>query len=52
LEGVLFIDRAQEKVSDAEVVAEIEDHENDTATRRRMKKMKLVDARAQKFDFI
>jgi peptide deformylase len=52
LEGVLFIDRAQEKISDAEVVADIEDHENDTATRRRMKKMKLVDARSEKLDFL
>jgi peptide deformylase len=52
LEGVLFIDRVQGKVSENEVVADIEDHENDASTRRRLKKMKLVDARAQKLDFL
>lgn len=52
LEGVLFIDRVQGNVNENEVVADIEDHENDTSTRRRMKKMKLLDARAQKLDFV
>jgi len=52
LEGVLFIDRVQGQVSENEVLADIEDHEADTGTRRRMKKLKLVDARAEKFDFV
>ena len=52
LEGVLFIDRVQGKVSEDEVVADIEDHDNDASTRRRLKKMKLIDARAQKLDFL
>jgi peptide deformylase len=52
LEGVLFIDRVQGKVNENDVAADIEDHEEDAATRRKMKKLKLVDARAEKFDFI
>jgi peptide deformylase len=52
LEGVLFIDRVQGKVSENDVVADIEDHEGDAATRRKMKKLKLVDARSEKFDFL
>ena len=52
LEGVLFIDRIDGKVIEDEVVAEIQDHESDASTRRRMKKMKLVDARSQKLDFV
>lgn len=52
LEGVLFIDRIDGKVIEDDVVAEIQDHESDASTRRRMKKMKLVDARSQKLDFL
>jgi peptide deformylase len=52
LEGVLFIDRVQGKVDPNEVSADIDDYENDPATRRRMKKMKLVDARSMKLDFL
>lgn len=52
LDGVLFIDRIDGKVIEDEVVAEIQEHESDTSTRRRMKKMKLVDARSQKLDFV
>lgn len=52
LEGVLFIDRVQGQVSEADVVADIEDHESDASTRRKMKKLKLVDARNEKFDFL
>ena len=52
LEGVLFIDRVQGKVDPNEVAADIDDFENDPATRRRMKKLKLVDARSMKLDFI
>lgn len=52
LEGVLFIDRAQGRVSEDDVVADIQDHEGDSETRRKMKKLKLVDARSEKFDFI
>jgi peptide deformylase len=52
LEGVLFIDRVQGKVNENDVVADIEGHEDDAATRRKMKKLKLVDARTEKFDFL
>ncbi|NBX16750.1 MAG: peptide deformylase [Proteobacteria bacterium] len=52
LEGVLFIDRVQGKVSENEVAADIMDHEEDAATRRKMKKLKLVDARSEKLDFL
>lgn len=52
LEGVLFIDRVQGKVDPDEVAAEIDDFENDPSTRRRMKKLKLVDARSMKLDFV
>ena len=52
LEGVLFIDRIQGKVNESEVLADIDEHEGDASTRRRMKKMKLVDARSQALDFI
>ncbi len=52
LEGVLFIDRVQGKVNENGVVADIEEHEGDAATRRKMKKLKLVDARSEKFDFL
>jgi peptide deformylase len=52
LEGVLFIDRIDGKVIEDDVVAEIQEHESDASTRRRMKKMKLVDARSQKLDFV
>lgn len=51
LEGVLFIDRVQGKVSENDVVADIEDHEGDAATRRKMKKLKLVDARSENLTF-
>jgi peptide deformylase len=52
LEGVLFIDRVQGQVNENDVMADIEDHENEAGTRRKMKKLKLVDARAEKFDFL
>lgn len=52
LEGVLFIDRVQGKLNEDDVVGDIEDYDNDTSTRRRLKKMKLVDARSQKLDFL
>ncbi|MEY2987400.1 MAG: peptide deformylase [Pseudomonadota bacterium] len=51
LEGVLFIDRVQGKVDPNEVASDIDDFENDPSTRRRMKKLKLVDARSMKLDF-
>lgn len=52
LEGVLFIDRVQAKVDPQMVAADIDDFENDPSTRRRMKKMKLTDARSLKLDFV
>jgi len=52
LEGVLFIDRVQGKVDPNEVAADIDDFENDPGTRRRMKKLKPVDARSMKLDFV
>lgn len=52
LEGVLFIDRVESQVREDDVVADIEEHENDAGTRRKMKKLKLVDARSEKFDFL
>jgi len=52
LNGVLFIDRVQGQVSENEVLADIDDHESDASTRRKMKKLKCIDARAEKFDFL
>lgn len=52
LEGVLFIDRVQGQVNEGDVVADIDDYDNDASTRRKMKKLKLVDARSEKLDFL
>ncbi|MEN9825848.1 MAG: peptide deformylase, partial [Pseudomonadota bacterium] len=52
LEGVLFIDRVQGQVNENDVVADIEDHESEAGVRRKMKKLKLVDARSEKLDFL
>jgi len=52
LEGVLFIDRLNEKLEDVEVAAEIEDFSNSPEERRRLKKLKLTDARKTKWNFL
>lgn len=52
LEGVLFVDRLEEKVAENEVIADIEDHESDPGVRRQLKKLHPVDARASKYAFL
>lgn len=49
LEGVLFIDHLKEKADEDEVVEDIHDAEDDPVTRKKLKKLKLVDARNEKF---
>ena len=51
LEGVLFIDHLKESADEDEVVEEIHDAEDDLATRKKLRKLKLVDARNEKFSF-
>ncbi|MBX9702749.1 MAG: peptide deformylase [Silvanigrellaceae bacterium] len=53
LNGTLYIDRAVKKdFTDNEVISEIEAFEADPAERKRMKKLKPIDARSFKFDFL
>ena len=53
LEGVLFIDHLRAEVpNQSEIVAELEDEVQDPSTRKRLKKLKLVDARSKKYEFI
>jgi len=51
LEGVLFIDHLKDKAEEEEVIEEIHEAQDDPATRKRLKKLKLVDARNEKFSF-
>jgi peptide deformylase len=48
LEGVLFIDHLKSGADEDEVIEEIHDSEDDPATRKKLKKLKLVDARNEK----
>ncbi len=53
LDGVTMIDRWKKgDYSEKEVVAEIKDFEEDPAERKRVKKLKLIDANKLKFDFL
>lgn len=52
LEGVLFIDRLDEKVDPQEVVDDIHEATEDPATRKKLRKLKLVDAQKEKFTFL
>jgi peptide deformylase len=52
LNGILFIDRVKEKEPDSVVVSDIKKFENSPEERKRIKKLKLVDAREIKFDFL
>ena len=52
LEGVLFIDHLKSEADTQEVIAEIEEAEDDPAWRKKLKKLKLVDARNERFTFL
>jgi peptide deformylase len=52
LEGVLFIDRLDDKPSNAEIQSDIEEADEEPARRKRLRKLKLHDARNQSLDFI
>lgn len=53
LNGIMLVDRWNKKsFSDANVIADIKDYENDSTTRKKMKKFKLTDASKIKFDFL
>lgn len=52
LEGVLFIDHLQERADAKDITAEIEEFENAPEERRRLRKLKLVDARNEKYAFL
>jgi|GEM_PF-17692 len=52
LEGVLFIDHLATPAETQEVIAEIEDAQDDPAWRKKLKKLKLVDARNERFTFL
>ncbi len=51
LEGVLFIDHLIEKSDQSDIVADIQEHEDDPAERKRLRKVKPVDARNLGFQF-
>lgn len=52
LDGFLMVDRWNKNSYDSrDVVSDIKDYENDPEERRRIKKLKLVDASKIKFDF-
>ena len=52
LEGVLFIDHLKKSTDEATVVEDIREESESTASRKRFKKLKLVDARQQSFEFL
>lgn len=52
LEGVLYVDRVQDKRTEKEVVSQIADFDQDAKERKRLKKLKAIDARVEKFTFL
>lgn len=53
LDGLLMVNRWNKSAySQKDVVADIKDYENDPAERKRIKKLKLVEAAKIKFDFL
>lgn len=52
LEGVLFIDRLLHPEADSDIQAEIASWEDDPAVRKLERKLKPVDARKTKYDFV
>ncbi|WGL58566.1 peptide deformylase [Pigmentibacter sp. JX0631] len=53
LDGIMLVDRwNKNSFSDADVIADIKDFENDPAERKRMKKLKVTEASKLKFDFL
>lgn len=52
LNGILFIDRLQNKVNEKEIVADIHDFEDSSEYRKALKKIAPTDARATKFGFL
>jgi peptide deformylase len=52
LEGVLFIDHLNEKPDDSDLVADIQEESESSATRKKFKKLKLVDARQKSHQFL
>jgi peptide deformylase len=52
LEGVLFIDRLEKHPDEKEVVADIQDAQEDPSTRKRFRKFKLQEAQKVKFAFV
>ncbi len=52
LEGVLFIDHLGKAPDQDEIVSEIEETEDDPVVRKKLRKLKLIDARNEKFAFL
>ncbi|MGY3803305.1 peptide deformylase [Pigmentibacter ruber] len=53
LDGIMLVDRWNKNAfSEADVIADIKDFENDPAERKRMKKLKVTEASKIKFDFL
>ncbi|MBX9837863.1 peptide deformylase [Silvanigrella sp.] len=53
LDGIMLVDRWNKtSFSEADIIADIKDFENDPAERKRMKKIKVTEASKIKFDFL
>lgn len=52
LEGVLFIDHLRENLDTKEVLADIQEFEEDPISRKRMRKIKFTDARDGSYQFV
>jgi peptide deformylase len=52
LEGVLFIDRLDKTPNDDGILQDIEDETESTETRKRFRKLKLLDARSKSYSFL